>query len=89
MLAKEILESGRYVWGSFRGKSMIETLLKNWRSDKLRIRNDMQLLLLGLNDYISIQKIIEESEPNQIINLAGNSYVNNSFYHPHLTLETN
>ncbi len=89
LLAKEILESGGSVWGGFRRGSETGSSLQTWRLDELGIRDDVNLLPFDLNDYISIQKIIEESKPNQIINLAGNSYVADSFYHPHSTLETN
>ena len=83
---KEILESGGSVWGGLEENETGSSLL---RLDELGMRDDVNLLPFDLNDYISIQKIIEESKPNQIINLAGNSYVADSFYHPHSTLETN
>lgn len=50
LLAKEFLESGRYVWGGFRRRSMVETLLKTWRSRFYIFDNKCASILQSIHD---------------------------------------
>lgn len=84
-LAEFLLKKGYEVHGmvrrtSTRGTERIAHLLK---------RKDLTLHSGDMTDSCSIKRVLAESEPNEVYNLAAQSQVHVSFGQPHLTREIN
>jgi len=83
-LADFLSKRGDYeVFGSYRRTS--HRLFE--RLESLDILNKINLVRLDLNDQISINKTIKEIEPDEIYNLAAQSFVGVSFEQPMYTSE--
>ncbi len=76
-----------YIYGMCRWRSSFENIehLLNQIEKKERI----QLLYGDLNDYVSLQNVIEISNPDYVFHLAAQSYPKTSFESPLDTLNTN
>lgn len=82
-LADLLLEQGYEVYGLVRRLS-----LENYERIK-HLRDRVDLVLGDMNDEVSLGRIIEETQPDEIYNLAAQSFVPASFTQPLLTAETN
>jgi len=83
-LADFLLKKGYNVFGTFRRTShrCFERL------DELEIFDNINRIKTDITDSTSIQEAIKESNPDEIYNLAAQSFVGASFSQPILTAET-
>ena len=86
-LAKLLLDKGYQVFGAYRHTSAPNF----WRINDLNIQNHPNLTLVGydLTDFSSIVRLIQNSNPAEIYNLAAQSFVGLSFEQPLTTAEIN
>ena len=86
-LAEVLLEKGYKVFGAYRHTSAPNF----WRIEELGIKDHERLELVGydLTDFSSIMRLIQQSEPQEIYNLAAQSFVGLSFEQPLTTAEIN
>jgi len=84
-LAELLLEKGYLVYGTYRRTSSTNF----WRIEELGIENNPNLILLeyDLIDLSSAYRIISEVEPDEIYNLAAQSFVGVSFTQPIATAQ--
>ena len=84
-LAELLLEKGYKVYGTYRRTSSTNF----WRIEELGIENNPNLILLeyDLIDLSSAFRIISEVEPDEIYNLAAQSFVGVSFTQPIATAQ--
>ena len=82
-LSKFLLEKGYNVFGTFRRTShkCFERL------EEMEIFEDINRIKADLADFSSIQMAIKESQPDEIYNLAAQSFVGASFQQPILTAD--
>ena len=86
-LAKLLLEKGYTVYGAYRHTSAPNF----WRIKDLNIDQNPNLKLVGydLTDFSSILRLIQNTNPDEIYNLAAQSFVGLSFEQPLTTAEIN
>ena len=86
-LAELLLEKGYEVFGAYRHTSAPNF----WRVEELGIKDHERLKLVGydLTDFSSILRLIQQTEPQEIYNLAAQSFVGLSFEQPLTTAEIN
>lgn len=77
-IAKFLLEKGYKVFGTYRRISTPNF----WRMEYLGVKDDVELLPFDLIDSPSIMTAIEKSQPDEIYNLAAQSFVEASFDQP-------
>ncbi len=84
-LAQILLEKGYEVYGSFRRSSSVNF----WRIEELGIFNDPNLHLVehDLTDLSNTIRLIDKIRPNEVYNLAAQSFVGVSFEQPIATGE--
>ena len=84
-LAELLLQKGYQVYGTYRRTSSTNF----WRIEELGIENNPNLILLeyDLIDLSSAYRIISEVEPDEIYNLAAQSFVGVSFTQPIATAQ--
>lgn len=84
-LAKFLLEKGYIVYGADRrsGES------NSWRLTELGIENNITSVYMDLLELTNIIRVIEEVKPDEIYNLAAQSFVQASFEQPILTSDIN
>jgi GDPmannose 4,6-dehydratase len=80
-LAKFLLEKGYEVYGTFRRLSTPNF----WRLQHLNIFELIRLIPFDLSDMSSIMEAVKISEPDEIYNLAAQSFVGASFEQPIVT----
>ena len=82
-LAKFLLEKGYEVWGADRrsGDS------SNWRLKELGIEKEVKIIYMDLMELTNIMRVIEKVQPDEVYNLAAQSFVGVSFEQPILTAE--
>ena len=82
-LAKLLLEKGYRVYGADRrsGDS------SNWRLKELGIDSDVQIVYMDLLELTNILRTIEKIKPDEVYNLAAQSFVKVSFDQPILTAD--
>jgi GDPmannose 4,6-dehydratase len=80
-LAKLLIDKGYTVFGLYRRTSSPNM----WRILSLGIQNKIQLLPGDLTDMASISNAIIQSQPDEIYNLAAQSFVGTSFEQPLVT----
>jgi GDPmannose 4,6-dehydratase len=85
-LAELLLEKGYEVYGTYRRSSSMNF----WRIEELGIQNNPNLHLLeyDLNDQTSNIRLIDKVQPDEIYNLAAQSFVGVSFDQPLSTAQT-
>ena len=85
-LSQLLLEKGYEVYGTYRRSSSMNF----WRIEELGIQNNPNLHLLeyDLNDQTSNIRLIAKTEPDEIYNLAAQSFVGVSFDQPISTAQT-
>jgi GDPmannose 4,6-dehydratase len=77
-LAELLLNKGYEVYGAYRRSSTLNT----WRLSELGIVDRVNLVCMELTDQSSIQNTLEQVEPDEIYNLAAQSFVKESFSQP-------
>ena len=84
-LAQFLLEKGYEVYGIDRrsGDSF------NWRLKELGIEKDVQILYMDLLELTNIVRVIQRVQPDEVYNLAAQSFVQVSFEQPILTADVN
>ncbi len=82
-LAKFLLEKGYEVWGADR-RSGDAT---NWRLKELGIEKDVKIVYMDLLELTNILRTIDKIKPDEVYNLAAQSFVGVSFEKPVLTAE--
>tara|TARA_B110000467_G_scaffold155094_1_gene167037 strand:- start:146 stop:1117 length:972 start_codon:yes stop_codon:yes gene_type:complete len=82
-LAEFLLKKGYKVFGAYRRTSQ-----KSFgRLEELGIADDIEKITVDLADQASIQSVIKKTNPDEIYNLAAQSYVESSFEQPILTID--
>jgi GDPmannose 4,6-dehydratase len=84
-LSKLLLEKGYDVYGVDRrsGDSSF------WRMKDLGIEKDVKILYMDLLELTNIMRTIERTQPDEVYNLAAQSFVQTSFEQPLLTADIN
>ena len=84
-LAELLLEKGYTVFGTYRRTSSVNF----WRLDELGItdHSNLQLVEYDLTDLSSTIRLLEKAEPQEVYNLAAQSFVGVSFEQPITTAE--
>ncbi len=84
-LAQFLLEKGYKVYGADRrsGESTF------WRLKELGIENEIEIVYMDLIELTNIYRTIEKIKPDEIYNLAAQSFVGASFEQPILTSDIN
>jgi len=79
-LTKLLLHKGYRVFGTYRRSSSLNL----WRMDDLQLRNHtaLELVEYDLTDLSSALRLIEKSAPDEVYNLAAQSFVGVSFDQP-------
>lgn len=83
-LARLLLEKGYRVYGASR--DALSSSFVNL--SHLGIREQVSLVSLAINDFRSVLQTLQETEPDEVYNLAGQSSVGLSFEQPVETLES-
>ena len=84
-LAKLLLSKGYKVYGAQRRN----TGKKHWRLDELNITDHIEFIDLDLSEPYNIEKVIDKAKPDEIYNLAAQSFVGLSFEQPQVTTISN
>ena len=84
-MAQLLLMEGYEVFGACRRNSSDST----WRLRKLGIEDMVELVPMELLEYESIKRTIEKVKPDEIYNLAAQSFVGDSFDLPMYTCDVN
>ena len=84
-LAKFLLAKNYKVYGAYRRNSNYE----NNRLRKLKIENQIELVDSEINEFASVNYLINKIKPDEIYNLAAMSFVASSFKQPMYTINTN
>lgn len=74
-LARLLLDKGYRVVGARRRNAGSSP----WRLEELGVRKDVELVLLDLAEYSNILRLLERTQPDEIYNLAAQSFVGASF----------
>ena len=80
-LAKFLLSKGYEVYGGYRRTSTPNF----WRLDELGVRNEVYLVEVDLLDTGNLVRALSEIQPDEVYNLAAQSFVAVSFEKPTLT----
>jgi GDPmannose 4,6-dehydratase len=86
-LAKFLLEKGYEVHGAHRWTS--STRISLWRLSSLGIADEVKLSFMDILELSNVMRLIEKVEPDEIYNLAAQSFVSLSFDQPIFTSEVN
>jgi GDPmannose 4,6-dehydratase len=84
-LAKLLIGKGYKVYGGARRTSSSNT----WRLAALESETDVELIDFELMETGNVLRVIERTRPDEIYNLAAQSFVQASFEYPIYTIETN
>jgi len=84
-LAKQLVEDGVEVYGAVRRGSTPKT----GRLRELNILDKVNFIGLELTEFANVLKVVADLRPDAIYNLAAQSFVADSFQHPHLTTSIN
>jgi GDPmannose 4,6-dehydratase len=77
-LAKLLLDNGYEVFGAYRRTASMNL----WRLQELGIDRQVQMTPMDLLEYSNIQRVIESVRPDEVYNLAAQSFVGISFEQP-------
>jgi len=80
-LSKLLLEKGYEVFGVDRRSGGAT----NWRMKELGIENDVKILYMDLLEMTNIMQVVKKIQPDEVYNLAAQSFVQSSFDQPILT----
>jgi len=84
-LAEFLLEKGYEVWGTVKRNSVAEN--QTARLDKIYSQLEGRLIYADLTDLASLISVIQQSQPDEIYNLAAQSHVRISFDQPIYTAQ--
>ena len=84
-LSKFLLDKGYIVYGAVRRTSSLNTV----RLTELDILKEVKLVTMDLAEITNIQRVILDIEPDEIYNLAAQSFVKDSYRHPITTTQVN
>ena len=84
-LAKNLLEKGYKVYGADRRSG--DTTF--WRLNEAGICDDVKILYMDLLELTNILRVIEKIKPDEVYNLAAQSFVGTSFEQPIITADIN
>ena len=82
-LAEHLLQEGYLVYGAYRRNSSTNF----WRLDELGITSEVKFIPFELLEYSNILRVLEKVQPDEIYNLAAQSFVAHSFEQPLYTAE--
>ena len=82
-LSEFLINKGYEVYGAVRRTSSVNT----GRLSELNILNKINLVAMDLAEITNIQRVIEEIKPDEVYNLAAQSFVQTSFDQPIYTSE--
>jgi len=82
-LAKLLLEQGYEVYGAYRRSASTNL----WRLEELGVAEQVKMVSLDLLEFSNILRVLEKVQPDEIYNLAAQSFVAASFEHPLYTAE--
>lgn len=77
-LAKLLLEKGYHVCGAYRRSASSNP----WRLEMLGIDKDVKMVPLDLIEFTNILRCVESTQPDELYNLAAQSFVGLSFEQP-------
>jgi GDPmannose 4,6-dehydratase len=84
-LAKLLLEKGYEVWGADRRSG--DTTY--WRLNRLGINREVRKVYMDLLELTNVLNVLEKIQPDEVYNLAAQSFVATSFDQPILTSDIN
>ena len=84
-LARHLLSEGYKVVGTRRRSASSNT----WRLEELGISDQIKLATIEMLEFSNILSVIQETKPDEIYNLAAQSFVGASFGQPIFTMEVN
>ncbi len=82
-LAKLLLEKNYHVFGAYRRSANFET----WRLRELGVEKEVEFVEFDLLEFSNILRVVEKVKPDEIYNLAAQSFVGTSFEQPLYTAE--
>lgn len=82
-LAKHLLDKGYKVIGAERRNASSN----NWRLTEIGIINDIEFIDFELTEFTNILRVIEKTRPDEVYNLAAQSFVAASFEMPTMTAD--
>jgi len=82
-LAKLLLDEGYEVYGAMRRSSTPNI----WRLEELGVRGGVRPILMDLAEFSNVQRVIEKVRPDEVYNLAAQSFVTASFEQPNYTMD--
>jgi GDPmannose 4,6-dehydratase len=82
-LSRVLLDKGYRVVGSMRRTSGIGT----WRLQELQVLGDIEFMSMELTEESNVRTVLEKVKPDEIYNLAAQSFVGDSFTQPIYTAQ--
>jgi GDPmannose 4,6-dehydratase len=82
-LAKLLLEKGYEVFGAYRRSASVNL----WRLEEVGATDDVKLVALDLLEYSNIHRTLDKVQPDEVYNLAAQSFVALSFEQPLYTAD--
>ena len=79
-LAKNLLDKGYKVYGDVKHTTGIQ----NWRLDEMGITNDIEYVDVDIVDQANVRRMIDKTKPDEVYNLAAQSFVALSFEQPEM-----
>ena len=79
-LAKNLLDKGYKVYGAVKHTTGIQ----NWRLDEMGITNDIEYVDVDIVDQANVRRMIDKTKPDEVYNLAAQSFVALSFEQPEM-----
>ena len=79
-LAKNLLDKGYKVFGAVKHTTGIQ----NWRLDEMGITNDIEYVDVDIVDQANVRRMIDKTKPDEVYNLAAQSFVALSFEQPEM-----
>jgi GDPmannose 4,6-dehydratase len=77
-LSKLLLEKGYEVYGAYRRSASLNL----WRLNELGVENEVKLIPLDLLEFSNIFRMLDKAQPDELYNLAAQSFVGLSFEQP-------
>ncbi|MEP6757286.1 MAG: GDP-mannose 4,6-dehydratase [Chthonomonadales bacterium] len=77
-LAKLLLEKGYEVYGAYRRSASVNV----WRLAELGVANDIEMIPMDLLEFSNVLRVLEKVQPDEVYNLAAQSFVALSFEQP-------
>ncbi|MER3444308.1 MAG: GDP-mannose 4,6-dehydratase [Meiothermus sp.] len=82
-LSRLLLEKGYEVYGTYRRSASVNL----WRLEELGVAGDVRLVAFDLLEYSNIRRVLEKVRPDELYNLAAQSFVALSFEQPLYTAD--